>query len=285
MMLSSKLREEYATLVLTELKQNVIPWKNNTLPVNPATGKVFTGINQILLQTLACRRKYQSHYWATYHQWQSLNCKLQKKPEQLVISEWAAPLILWKPFDKLSQKDGAFQLEHFHAAEIKQVYNAEQVFGLNIGEYIRPLSLITEFDYSGVQELVEYTRAEINYGFDSPYYDRFLDLICLPDKSRFISEKQFHATQLHELIHWCERRTQWEGPDHQAELVAEIGAATLENHLKIPHCDDLTNHHMYLPVWQENITKNPQYLFTAAAQAAKAVDYVLGFKRIRTLQP
>jgi len=107
------------------------------------------------------------------------------------------------------------------------------------------------------------------------------DRILLPPRSRFFSERTFHASRIHEVLHFLEQpfRVGWIGSDHQAEMVAEIGTAFLESHLRLPHDQDDFNNRKWLSAWASGINASPAYLFDAVAQAERAVNYLLGLHR------
>jgi antirestriction protein ArdC len=108
---------------------------------------------------------------------------------------------------------------------------------------------------------------------DRPPFERIL----LPSRSRFLTDAQYVATKLHELLHYVEQpwRAGWVGPDHQGELVAECGTGFLEAALELPHDDDNTNIEKWLPAWAEEVGANPDYLFDAVAQAGRSVEFIL----------
>lgn len=106
--------------------------------------------------------------------------------------------------------------------------------------------------------------------------------ILLPPKSRFLSEAQFRATLIHEVLHALEQphRAGWIGSDHQAELVCEVGTGFVLSHLRLPpDPSDIANIVKWLPAWTEGIRANPAYLFAAVAQAERAVRYLLNLRR------
>lgn len=96
----------------------------------------------------------------------------------------------------------------------------------------------------------------------------------------------YYATLAHELTHWTKHpkrldrefgRKKW-GDDGYAreELVAELGAAFL--------CADLgltpeagTDHAAYIQSWLRVLKDDKRAIFSAAAHAQKAADFLHGF--------
>lgn len=107
--------------------------------------------------------------------------------------------------------------------------------------------------------------------------------ILLPPRNRFLSEPQYRATVIHEVLHVLEQphRVGWIGSEHQAELVAEVGAGFVLSHLRLPPDLDRTNINKWLPAWENGIGADPAYLFDAVAQAVKATHYLLGLRRVK----
>lgn len=279
-----EIRTGLAGRVLDSLKAGSPPWRsvhNRGVPTNPQTGRKFTGINPLILDAVADKNKYRSKYWATYHQWHLLGMQVpRRKPN----SELGINIVNWQPFVKAVDKGDIISMERFHLLQTYAVFNAEQCFGKDCGKFLILNENKQEPDYAHVGAIIEATRADIRHHprVKRPRYDRPPnDRIMLPPRSRFIDDAQYWATVAHEILHWSEWRIGWSGSADLGELIAEIGTGYLESELGIPHDQDLTNHNKWLPVWVENIEKNPKYLFDAAAQAARAVDYVLGFTRVQ----
>jgi len=60
------------------------------------------------------------------------------------------------------------------------------------------------------------------------------------------------------------------------ELVAEMTAAFLLGVANLDQPAIIDNQAAYLAGWKQKITNDPRMLITAAAQAQKAADYILG---------
>ena len=64
------------------------------------------------------------------------------------------------------------------------------------------------------------------------------------------------------------------------ELRAELGGCFIASELGLPTAERLENHASYLKGWLKDMEDNPKFIFRAAAQAAKAADFVLSFSRV-----
>lgn len=95
--------------------------------------------------------------------------------------------------------------------------------------------------------------------------------------------EDFYATELHELTHWTRHparlnrdfgRKAW-GDDAYApeELVAELASAFLCAELEITP-DIREDHAAYIQSWLKALKNDKRFLFQAAAQAYRTVDYL-----------
>ena len=102
-----------------------------------------------------------------------------------------------------------------------------------------------------------------------------------PAPISFASSTDYYATALHELTHWtghpdrCNRVLgRRHGIDAYAfeELVAEMGAAFLTNHCRLP---GRLQHASYIASWLQALRNDKRLIFSAASLAQKAADYLL----------
>ena len=120
------------------------------------------------------------------------------------------------------------------------------------------------------------------------YYAPGPDLIQLPSPEAFRDAEGYAATKAHELTHWTNHPTRLDrdfGRKHfgdegyaREELVAELGAAFLCADLGItPEPRD--DHAAYLAHWLKVLREDKRAIFSAAAHAQRAVDYLHGPQR------
>ncbi len=143
---------------------------------------------------------------------------------------------------------------------------------------------LAEADYGELDAILAATGARIteHWRVKKPRCERPpQDRILMPPRSWFLSASTFHASRIHEVLHYLEapHRVGWIGSDHQAELTAEIGTSFLESHLRLPHDLENANIFKWLAAWTSGVNASPAYLFDAAAQAERAVEYLLDLHR------
>ena len=275
-----EIRKLLSRRILDALKKGRPPWRSNNrgLPTNPQTGRKYTGINPLILDAVADKERHRSKYWATYHQWKLLGCQVPQKPDK--SKEFGINIVNWQPFVKENK-------DKFSLLQTYPVFNADQCFGNNIGEFLILKENKILPSYVETELIVKSTKAKIRHNTHTkhPRYDRHpLDRIMLPPKYRFLNISQYWSAVLHELAHYSEARIGWLKPIHQGELFAEIVTGYMESELEIPHDQDLTNHNKWVNIWLEEIEKDPKYLFDAAAYASKSIDWILGFSRDRLFE-
>lgn len=110
------------------------------------------------------------------------------------------------------------------------------------------------------------------------------DRINLPPKPLFDSMADYYQTAMHEVMHSVEpegRVGKREGDQYDyafRELVAEIGACYLLLELGVPRSEKMIpQSQSYLAHWLDRMGGDPKYVFDAATQASKAVEYLLAF--------
>ena len=161
------------------------------------------------------------------------------------------------------------------------VFNAAQVEG-----YEQPAR--APWDPCAAERLVVAAGIDLRYGGGRAYYHTGLDYVAIPVLSDFESVPAFQATLLHEAAHWTGHKTRLDrafgkrfGDAAYAmeELVAELGAAFLCADLGVENVprDD---HACYIAGWLRVLKSDPRAVFTAAAQAAKAADFLLSFQHV-----
>jgi len=142
-----------------------------------------------------------------------------------------------------------------------------------------------EPDFSPAELFIKATNVKINYRGNRASYSGATDEITVPNKRKFLSMADFYETMFHELIHWTQKedrvgiRVQESDMQYAFnELVAEIGACLLLVELGVPIAENmLENSKSYVKSWLQRMENDPKFIFDAATQAGKAVDYLLGF--------
>jgi antirestriction protein ArdC len=255
-----------------------MPWHSfSVMPQNAVTKKQYRGVNVPLLWICQQQRGYASGHWATYKQWQETGAQVRK-------GEKGAPIVFWKKIDIEPQAEGDEE-ESRMFARYSTVFNAAQVDGFTLQEVTKPDTVARQ---QSCLDFVAATGATIEHGDFNACYSPKHDKILMPRSSHFKDTKtstateNYYSTLLHELTHWTgakhrldRDRAKKYGDSIYAfeELIAELGSAMLCTSLgamPAPRVD----HAQYIKNWLEALKNDKRFIFSAASQAQKAVDFL-----------
>lgn len=300
----SQIREKITATIVEHLKSGkALPWRrpwnldgNAGAPANVVSQKRYRGINPLLLEVASMRHGFQSKWWATWNQWKKLGGNVRRRPVDVSPGEWGTSIVFWKPITK-SEKDanGEEQEETFFILKSYIGFNVDQVEGdhldhLRIGHgKIKAEEVQQRFEQA--DNAIDATDADIRHGGNRAFYSTGGDYIVLPHRQQF-SLPEYYETAFHELTHWTEQesRLNWDRskPENTfalGEMIAELGGCFLAAELGLPTVENLDNHAAYMKTWLHNMRDDPTFIFKAAAQAAKACDFVLSFSREPVEEP
>ena len=164
------------------------------------------------------------------------------------------------------------------------VFNVEQIEGLPDIYYARP-----EPKFSAVERIAHAesffasTGAVIRYGGARAYYTQDGDRIQMPPIEAFRDAGSFYSTLAHESAHWTKhpsrldrdfgRKAHGDEGYAREELVAELASAFLCADLELtPEVRD--DHASYIASWLEVLKNDKRAIFSAAAHAQRAADFL-----------
>ena len=248
------------------------PWTGQYGPTSLATGKPYRGINYLVLSWLGMA--YDQPLWGTYKQAQALGGQVRK-------GEKSTPVILWKPMEKV---DASGETQKFMMMRTFNVFNVAQMDGITMPDKFTvtrdPVPVL-----DGVHEALNYPDGPSvrHHAGDRAYYVPSVDQITLPLLEQFVSAEAYAATALHEAVHSTGHKSRLDrledgrfGCESYAkeELVAEIGAAMLADHLGINV--EWQQHAAYCKSWLKVLNDDRSLIIKAAQQAQKAFDRIIG---------
>ncbi len=265
-----------------------MPWRRShaplSRPTNAHSGKPYRGINIVLLWVAAEEHNFSSNLWATYKQYGELGAQVRKGEKSSLIVKYGEYTV--EPDTENEDDDGRrLYLKSFH------VFNAGQVDGYVLPEPPPSLGPVERIEKA--EAFIAATGARIVYGGDRAFYRPSTDTIHMPNDALFtgtatMNRAESHAAvKAHELLHWSGAKHRvnrdmgkryGDAASAGEELVAEIGSALICAILGITQ-DVRPDHAQYLALWLALLKDDPKAIFTAAARAAEAVDY------LESLQP
>jgi antirestriction protein ArdC len=258
------LHTEITNRIIAELEQGTAPWVKPwavPLPYNATTQRRYTGVNVLLLWDAP----YPRPAWLTFRQAALLGGHVRK-------GEHATPIVYVSKFvkgDGDDEKVIPFLRRYY-------VFNVEQTEGLPDHLYARPHAASPE----RITEFFGSNQAEVRHGGGAAYYDRTNDYIQLPHQEHFTSVEQYYATRLHETVHWTGHPARLNRQFGQRfgdqayafeELVAELGSAFLAAELGLT---PELHHAEYVGHWVKVLRDHRSAIFTAAARATEAFNYL-----------
>ncbi|MCP4305506.1 MAG: hypothetical protein GY788_11635 [bacterium] len=120
------------------------------------------------------------------------------------------------------------------------------------------------------------------------HYRMASDHIQMPAFEAFFNAQSYYATLAHESVHSTRHESRLDRSFEQQrfgdvgyakeELVAELGAAFLCADLELK-LEDRNDHATYVGSWLQVLRNDKRAIFTAAAHARRAADYLHGMQK------
>ena len=274
--------------IVADLEQGVRPW-HRPWNADHAAGKItrplrhngipYKGINVIMLWSASVTKGHACPLWLTFKQALELGGNV-KKGERGELVVYADRITRTETDAKGEESEREIPFMKGYT-----VFNAEQCEGLPAHYYARPeapaLPLPARIDAADL--FFAATRADIRHGGTRAYYAEGPDYVRMPPFETFESAESHAATLAHELTHWTKHpkrlardmgRVKWGDEGYaREELVAELGAAFLSADLGITP-EVRPDHAAYIGSWLATLKMDKRFIFTAAAHAQRAADYL-----------
>ena len=281
--MSKNVYEVITSRIFQLLEEGTVPWRKpwssvEGLPKNLISEKTYRGVNLFLLAFSG----YSSPFWMTYRQAKQLGGHVKK-------GEQGWPVIFWKDLrrEREDEEEDADEERPLFVARYYTVFNATQTEGVDFAE---PEVQNPDFDpIIRCEQIVAQMpdRPQIFHEEQRAYYNPKCDVVNVPAGEYFIGEPEYYSTLFHELVHstghesrlnrssLSETKGFGSDPYCREELVAEMTAAMLCGYAGIDG-KTLENSAAYIQHWMEKLEEDPKLVISAASQAQKAADYVLG---------
>jgi antirestriction protein ArdC len=266
--------------IIKQLENGVAPWRKpwrTEMPINLVSQKEYRGLNVFLLGS----QGYGSKYWLTYNQAAKLGGNVKRGEKSSLVTFWNIG------DEKLNPKTGKlskpFLLRYYN------VFNLEQTEGIETEAPSTPRVADIEQCEQIVVKMPNAPRREQS---DRAWYRPSSDTVGMPAKDLFAGSEAYYATLFHELTHSTGHtsRVGRDGIEHlnefgsesysKEELVAEMGSALLCGVTGISPAV-IENSAAYLKSWITRLRGDSRLLLSAASQAQKASDYILGRNAIQ----
>ena len=279
--------------IIADLEKGVRPWMKPwnaehaagriTKPLRH-NGQPYNGINILMLWSAAVSEGYSAPIWMTFRQAKELGANVRKGEK--------GELVVYANTVTRTEQDDTTGEELEHTIPFMKgytVFNVEQIEGLPSHYYqlaepvLDPVQRI-----SHAEAFFTATGARIGHGGNQAYYTIGADRIQMPPFESFRDAESYYATLAHETTHWTRHPSRLDrdfgrqrvGDEGyaQEELVAELGSAFLSADLELtPEVRE--DHTAYIESWLKVLKNDKRAIFTAAAHAQRAVDYLHGLQQ------
>lgn len=275
--------------IVALLEKGTMPWRRpwtiagGGVPLR-AGGERYRGINAFLLGLRAAVTGYTAPTWMTFNQAKALDACVRKGSRSSLVVYYGTAGKKAEGGEEAG--DGAAGAGSYRFLKTYRVFNVEQIEGLDASYYPEPAGdpacgpepvPACEAFFAGV-------GSDVAIGGDRACYVPSLDRIHMPPLARFESAAAMYATLAHEHAHWTKAPHRLDrsfgvssfGNEAYAkeELVAELAAVLLGQSLGFTP-DHIENHAAYLGSWLKVLRGDKRFLFRAAADAQRAVDYLV----------
>ncbi|AXB75518.1 ArdC family protein [Novosphingobium sp. P6W] len=277
---------EVTARIIVELEEGRLPWVQPwdgakcpcMMPANAVSGRVYSGINVLILWAAGVGGGFSSQRWLTYRQAAAAGGTVRRGAKGTVICY----------ADRFTPKDEAARAlsegsEARTVAFLKRfiVFNIDQCEGLDedlAGGSVLPdpVLAIAEAD-----RIIAGSGADFRIGGSEAFYAPGPDFVQVPPQVAFREPINWYRTALHELGHYVGGKGRLErdqsgvfGSSSYAreELVAEMTAAFACASLGI---QPTVRHADYIGAWLEVLRADDKAIFRAASAASKGADWLL----------
>lgn len=252
---------EYTGPVADALSAGIIPWSMHHLPRNALTGRLYRGLNPLLLQIAASRHGFSSPVWGSKKDWEAVGSKLAQ-PATAGTRVWIFENLVYYPWDR-TEEDIAYnweQTDRSFQPPGPVEYDPNQLFDLMVGGLGVRIDCAANSNYSLIEG-----RSRI----------------MLPVEGRGSASYFDHIACA--LMHFTERRLKWQAISLINELRAQIGAGYMLGFLGVePNPAYLARHHWtFVLRWAELLQKNPEVLPEVCDHVTDTLDFLLGLAKQR----
>jgi antirestriction protein ArdC len=274
--------------IVSHLEKGVRPWVKPwnaehaagriTRPLRH-NGKPYSGINVLSLWASAVAQDFAAPIWMTFKQALELDGHIRKGEK--------GSLVVYA--DSITRKDTDEKTGDEIDREIPflkgyTVFNVEQIDGLPEVYYAKAapiLDPVARIEHA--EKFFAASGATIRHGGNRALYSIAADAIQMPPFESFQDADSYYATLAHECTHWTGSKTRLDrdfgghrfGSEGYAieELVAELGAAFLCADLELA-LEPREDHASYIATWLKVLAADNRALFTAAAHAQRAAEFI-----------
>ena len=269
--------KEITARIIAQMEAGVIPWQKPWVSrgkaISRSTGKPYSLLNQMLLG--------RPGEYLTFKQCQEAGGKVKK-------GEKSSMVVFWKFIEQ--EDEETHKIKEVPFLRYYNVFHIDQCEGVTAKHPIETTFPEGASTVEAAQTIVEgYIAREgiklCHREGDRACYCPSTDEVILPEQKQFHSTAEYYGTVFHELTHSTGHPSRLDrlsklsffGTEEYSkeELVAEIGAATLVNHVGLETSTSLRNNAAYLQNWLQVLKDDKRFIVSATGKAEKAVNLIL----------
>jgi antirestriction protein ArdC len=283
--------ERITAQIVSELEKGVRPWFKPwnaehaagriTRPLR-SNGIPYRGINVLMLWSEAVSKGYSAPIWMTFRQALELSAHVKK-------GEKGCPVVYASKITRTeTEEDTGNEVERdIPFLRAYYVFNIEQIEGLPAQYYAKAEPrLNTAQRIERAEAFFAATGVTIQHGGDRAFYSPLHDRVQMPPFESFRDAESYYAVLAHEITHSSGAKHRLNrdlsgrfGSESYAaeELIAELGSAFLSADLDLTP-EPREDHASYVASWLKVLRGDRRAIFTAAAHAQRAADYLNGLQ-------
>jgi antirestriction protein ArdC len=277
---------EVTARIIAELEEGRLPWVQPwdaskcpcMMPADAVSGRIYSGINVLILWAAGIGGGFGSQRWLTYKQAAAAGGNVRRGEKGTVVCYADR----FTPKDEAAKAQGEDR-EVRTIAFLKRfvVFNLDQCEGLLDDLQSEPALPDPVLAIAEADRIIAATGADFRIGGGEAFYSPGQDYVQVPPQAAFHDPVNWYRTALHELGHYVGGKSRL-GRDQSgrfgsmayakeelaAEMTAAFVCATLGIVPSVRHSD-------YIGAWLEAMRADEKAIFRAASAASKGADYLL----------
>lgn len=255
------------------------PWRGVDMAISHANGRAYSMLNQFLLDNIAGE-------WLSFKQ-------IEDGGGHIIKGKKPHFVVFWKFLPKYGEDEngnsveiGTFPiLKYYNVWHISEVEGIKPKYKREFKSDATPNELAEGIFNNYVER--EGLIVERDREVDKACYTPIFDKIQVPKMSQFENTEYYYSTLFHEMVHstGAEKRLCRKGivefntfgseQYSKEELIAELGAAFLVNHVGLDTEKSFDNSLAYIQSWRSALSKDSKLIVSAASKAEQAAKYIL----------
>jgi antirestriction protein ArdC len=284
--------EEITEKIIDALEAGVAPWVRPWETAqygeyrNALTNRPYRGINVMLLNLVTMTNGFVDPRWLTFRNAEMLGGHVRIGEKGVGIVFWKFLTVTENTNKDRTEDSGDNNQKIIPLTRMYTVFNVEQCDGIELSPLEKPVGVESKKNEKAEKIL---SLPNLKHGGDKAYYSQTRDCIVMPCREAFENLDFYYSTAIHEVMHWTGHPSRLDRAfgerfgDHDyafEELVAEIGTAYIGTITGIPF--ENMRHPEYVNSWLQILSKDTRAIFTAAAKAQVAADFVLDEAHLTT---